>query len=51
MSYLLVSSSLILLNVYWPSLTSLVAGLHPSYLSAGMSTRWASRLLKQSLVT
>ena len=49
--YLFVSSSFILLNVYCPNLTSLVAGRQPSYLSAGISTRWASKLLKQSLVT
>ena len=48
---LFVSNSFILLNVYCPNLTSLVAGRHPSYLSAGMSTRCASKLLKQSLVT
>ena len=49
--YLFVSSSFIRLNVYCPNLTSLVAGRQPSYLSAGISTRWASKLLKQSLVT
>ena len=50
-NYLFVSNSLILLNVYWASLTSWVADRQPSYLSAGMSVRWASRLLKQSRVT
>ena len=48
---LLVSSSLIRLKVYCPNLVSLEAGRQPSYLSAGMSTRWPSKLLKQSLVT
>ena len=44
--YLLVSSSFILLKVCWPNLTSLEAWRHPSYLSAGMSTRCPSKWLR-----
>ena len=46
-----VSSSLILLKVYWPILVSTEPDLHPSYLSAGISILCPSKLLRQSRVT